>query len=167
MTTQSDWITVGALADGFAPEAFILPNLADLNGKTFTLYFSNGWQIEHRFETATLHWNAADGHSSGSAAYRATSVRPGLYLVDFIKHEAGQAWSISLVLDTGTSSFTAVIGSMPSREQTEQGLYSRALAGKDLTSVEVQFLHGSLNQPWQADHCPHAPTQEQIGRAHV
>ena len=34
MTTPSDWITVGALADGFAPDAFILPNLADLNGKT-------------------------------------------------------------------------------------------------------------------------------------
>jgi len=91
MTTQSDWITVGALADGFAPDAFILPNLADLNGKTFTLFFANGWQIEHRFETEELSWHAADGHSSGSAVYRATSVRPGLYLVDFIKREAGQA----------------------------------------------------------------------------
>ena len=49
MTTPSDWITVGALADGFAPEAFILPNLADLSGKAFTLHFANGWQIEHRF----------------------------------------------------------------------------------------------------------------------
>ena len=26
MSNSSDWITVGALADGFAPEAFILPN---------------------------------------------------------------------------------------------------------------------------------------------
>lgn len=163
MTTSSDWITVGALADGFAPEAFILPNLADLNGKTFTLYFANGWQIEHRFDPQALHWNAADGHSSGSAAYRATSVRPGLYLVDFIKHEAGQAWSISLVLDTATSSFTAVIGRMPSREQTEEGLYSRALAGRALTSVEVDFLHGSLDQPWQPGRCPHAPTGELTG----
>ena len=42
MTTPTDWITVGALADGFAPEAFILPNLADLNGKTFTLNFALG-----------------------------------------------------------------------------------------------------------------------------
>ena len=148
MTTSSDWITVGALADGFAPDAFILPNLADLNGKAFTLHFANGWQIEHRFDTEQLHWHAADGHSSGSAAYRATSVRPGLYLVDFIKHEAGQAWSISLVLDTATSSFTAVIGRMPAQAQTEEGLYSRALAGKALTSVEVEFLHGSLDRPF-------------------
>src|SRR3546814_19398574 len=111
MTTPTDWITVGALADGFAPEAFILPNLADLNGKTFTLNFANGWQIEHRFEQQTLAWNAADGHSSGTAPYRATSVRPGLFLVDFVKHEGAQAWSISLVLDTANAAFTAVIRS--------------------------------------------------------
>jgi len=163
MATPSNWITVGALADGFAPDAFILPNLADLSGRTFTLNFANGWQIEHRFDSEALHWNAADGHSSGSAVYRATSVRPGLYLVDFIKHEAAQAWSISLVLDTTTSSFTAVIGRLPDRAQTEEGLYSRALAGKALTSVEVEFLHGSLDQPWQAGLCPHGPTQELTG----
>ncbi|WP_273822355.1 molybdenum cofactor biosynthesis F family protein [Pseudomonas asplenii] len=160
---NKDWITVGALADGFAPQAFILPNLADLQGRTFTLHFANGWQIEHRFERETLSWNAADGHSSGTANYRATSVRPGLYLVDFIKHESGQAWSISLVLDTDNAAFTAVIGRMPSAEQTREGLYSRALAGKDLTTVEAEFLHGSLDRPWQEGHCPHAPTNELSG----
>jgi hypothetical protein len=163
MTTSSDWITVGALADGFAPEAFILPNLADLNGKTFTLNFANGWQIEHRFDSETLSWTAADGHSNGTAAYRATSVRPGLYLVDFIKREGAQAWSVSLVLDTAGASFTAVIGRMPTQEQTREGLYSRALAGKNLTSVEVDFLHGSLDRPWQEGQCPHSPTTELTG----
>lgn len=54
MTSSSDWITVGALADGFAPDAFILPNLAELAGQTFTLHFANGWQIEHRFEQDRL-----------------------------------------------------------------------------------------------------------------
>ena len=43
MTSSSNWITVGALADGFAPEAFILPNRADLAGQAFTLHFANGW----------------------------------------------------------------------------------------------------------------------------
>ncbi|MDN5598354.1 MAG: MoaF N-terminal domain-containing protein, partial [Pseudomonas sp.] len=125
MSNSSDWITVGALAEGFAPEAFILPNLADLAGQTFTLHFANGWQIEHRFEQERLAWHAADGHSSGSAAYRASSIRPGLYLVDFIKHEAGQSWSISLVLDTPNASFTAVIGRMPEPAETHEGLYHR------------------------------------------
>lgn len=163
MSTQSDWITVGALADGFAPQAFILPNLADLAGRRLTLNFANGWQIAHQFDAEQVHWQAADGHSSGSAAYRATSVRPGIYLVDFVKNEAGQDWSISLVLDTTSHSFTAVIGRLPTQAATAEGLYSRALAGKNLTGVEAEFFHGSLDQPWQAGACPHAPTTELVG----
>jgi hypothetical protein len=163
MSTTSDWITVGALAEGFAPEAFILPNLAALEGKRFNLFFENGWEIEHRFDADQLHWAAADGHSTGSATYRATSVRPGIFLVDFLKHEGGQDWSISLVLDTNTQSFTAVIGSLPSAEETREGLYSRALAGKELTSVKASFYHGSLDKAWQPGACPHALTQELVG----
>lgn len=163
MSTNSDWITVGALADGFAPESFILPNLADLAGRSLTLHFANGWQIAHRFESERLSWQAADGHSQGSAAYRATSVRPGIYLVDFLKHEQGQDWSISLVLDLGSASFTAVIGRMPDAQTTHEGLYHRALAGKLLTGVEVEFFHGSLDKPWQEGACPHVPTRELVG----
>jgi len=40
MSSNSDWITVGALAEGFAPEAFILPALADLAGRSVTLNFA-------------------------------------------------------------------------------------------------------------------------------
>jgi len=163
MSTQSDWITVGALAEGFAPEAFILPQLADLAGQHFTLHFANGWVIDHRFETERLSWAAGDGHSSGSAAYRATSVRPGIYLIDFLKHEGDQAWSISLVLDTLSQSFTAVIGRLPDEAETREGLYVRALAGRELTGVQVEFSHGRLDQPWQDGACPHAPTRELVG----
>lgn len=163
MTPSSDWITVGALAEGFAPEAFILPNLADLSDKVFTLNFADGRQVEHRFDAQTLAWSAADGHSSGTAPYRATSIRPGLYLVDFIKHENGLSWSISLVLDTHSAAFTAVIGHMPTQAENAEGLYSRALAGKPLTSVEVDFVHGSLDRPWQAGLCPHGLTNELTG----
>ena len=163
MPNTADWITVGALAEGFAPEAFILPQLADLSGCTLTLHFANGWVIEHRFDSERLHWRAADGHSSGSAGYRATSVRPGIYLVDFIKHEAGQAWSVSLVLDTLEHAFTAVLGRLPDQVRTQRGLYALALAGEALTGVEASFLHGSLDRPWQAGACPHAPTTELVG----
>lgn len=163
MSTTSDWITVGALADGFAPEAFILPNLAELNDQTFTLFFENGWEIKHRFDTQHVHWTAADGHSKGSAAYRATSVRPGIYLVDFLKNEDGQDYSISLVLDTLSASFTAVIGTLPAAEETREGLYSRALAGKELTTVRASFYHGTLDKPWAPGACPHAPTAELVG----
>ena len=73
------------------------------------------------------------------------------------------SWSISLVLDTPTASFTAVIGRMPEPAETHEGLYHRALAGKPLTSVQVDFLHGSLDRPWQDGHCLHAPTDELVG----
>jgi hypothetical protein len=163
MSTQSDWITVGALADGFAEGSFILPNLADLAGRTFTLNFANGWQITHEFEAERLSWVAADGHSQGSAAYRATSVRPGIYLVDFLKNENGQDWSISLVLDIDNAAFTAVIGRLPDADTAHEGLYSRALDGKQLTGVVAEFFHGSLDTPWQEGACPHALTTELVG----
>ena len=163
MTASTDWITVGALAEGFAPGAFILPNLADLDGRRFELVFENGWRIAHVFAEGQLDWALADGSASGRSPYRATSVRPGLYLVDFIKHENGQAWSVSLVLDTLSQSFTAVLGQLPQREATEQGLYRRALEGRDLTDVSVQFLHGTLDRPWEPGACPHAPTTELVG----
>jgi hypothetical protein len=160
---NSEWIPVGALADGFAPESFILPKLADLSGRNMTLFFANGWEIEHRFESDRLHWHATDGHSSGSAEYRATGLRPGIYLVDFLKREQGQDWSISVVLDTISQSFTAVIGHLPDEAETREGLYYRGLAGKELTGVKVEFIHGSIDKPWQEGACPHAPTNELVG----
>ena len=163
MSTTSDWITVGALADGFATESFILPKLADLAGKRFNLFFENGWEIAHSFDGETLSWSAADGHSTGSAPYRATSVRPGIYLVDFLKHEGGKSYSISLVIDTHSQSFTAVIGTLPTEEDTREGLYGRALSGKQLTGVQASFYHGTLDKSWQSGACPHALTTELVG----
>ena len=163
MTTQPEWITVGALADGFAPEAFILPSLADLAGRTFTLYFANGWQIEHRFDARRVNWALADGSARGEADYRATSVREGLYLVDFLKEEDGRPVSVSLVLDIANGAFTAVLGRMPSEAECRGDLFSKALAGGELTSVRADFLHGSLDRPWQDGACPHAPTRELVG----
>jgi len=161
--SNSEWITVGALADGFAPEAFLLPD-ADLAGQTLTLNFSNGWSIPHRFDKDTLHWNAADGSSSGSAAYRATSVRPDVYFVDFLKKEDGQDWSVTLVLDIKAGAFTAVLGRLPTADALKTTvLYTRARNSQPLTQVEAQFIHGTIDKPWQDGACPHALTDELIG----
>ncbi len=162
MTTQPEWITVGALADGFAPQAFILPNLADLAGRTFTLHFANGWRIEHRFGVEHLAWTLQDG-SGGEAPYRATSVRKGLYLVDFLKREDGRTVSVSLVLDIANAAFTAVLGRMPSEAESRGDLFGKALSGGELTSVKAEFLHGSLDRPWHEGACPHAPSRELVG----
>jgi len=161
--SNSEWITVGALGEGFAPKAFLLPD-ADLAGKTLTLNFSNGWCIPHRFEKDQLRWNATDGSSSGSAAYRATSIRPDVYFVDFLKTEDGQDYSVSLVLDLKAGAFTAVLGSLPSPDTLKQNnLYTRARASQLLTLVDAQFIHGTIDTPWQDGACPHTVTRELIG----
>ncbi|PPC74532.1 molybdenum cofactor biosynthesis protein F [Pokkaliibacter plantistimulans] len=160
---NTDWITVGALAEGFSADAFILPRLASLAGQHITLHFADGAIIPHRLEQQQLHWHSVNSDTTGTADYRATSLRQDVVLVDFIKHEDGADYSVSLVLDFATASFTAVIGQLPAASTTEAGLYQRALAGKPLTGVEVQFLHGSLDRPWQPGACPHAPTAELIG----
>jgi len=161
--SNSEWITVGALGDGFAPEAFLLPDAA-LAGQTLTLNFSNGWSIPHRFEKDLLHWEAVDGSSSGSAAYRATSIRENIYFVDFLKHEDGEDWSVSLVLDLNAGAFTAVLGQLPAADAVKQNnLYTRARASQPLTLVDAQFIHGSIDKPWQDGACPHGLTRELIG----
>ncbi|MDH2434347.1 molybdenum cofactor biosynthesis F family protein [Pokkaliibacter sp. MBI-7] len=162
-TASNDWITVGALAEGFAAEAFILPRLAALAGREITLHFADGTVIPHRFEQQQLHWHIASTDTAGAAEYRATSLRQDMVLVDFIKQEEGRDYSVSLVLDFSTASFTAVIGQLPEERATAVGLYQRALAGKPLTGVEVQFLHGSLDRPWTPGACPHGPTAELVG----
>ncbi|KAF1068073.1 MAG: Protein MoaF [Pseudomonas citronellolis] len=157
------WISVGDLADGFAPQAFTLPASAALAGQRHVLHFANGWVIEHDFDAETLRWTARDGHSSGSAEYRASSIRDGILLVDFLKREGGQLWSVSLVLDLSAQAFSAVLGRLPDARDVERSLYARALAGDELTGVQVDILHGSLDRPWQAGACEHAPTEELIG----
>lgn len=163
MNQQPEWITVGALAHGFANDNHILAAVDDLAGRTLTLHFDNGWQIEHRFAAKTLCWNAVGEPASADLAYRATSVRPGLYLVDFLKQEEGRTHSVSLVLDLEQQCFTAVIGQMPSQAECAVDLFSRALAGGELTSVKAQFLHGSIDTPHTSNTPRHAPTDELIG----
>jgi len=159
---NTEWITVGALADGFAAAAFLLPD-AELAGQILTLHFANGWTIEHRFDKESVHWQMADNHSHGSAPYRATSIRPDVYFVDFLKTEDGQHYSVSLVLDMQARAFTAVLGQLPHAQALESSLYTRARASLPLTQVSAEFLHGSINTPWHEGACPHTATRELLG----
>lgn len=163
MNPQPEWITVGALAEGFAADNHILPSLDDLAGRSLTLHFTNGWQIEHRFGPQSLHWQTADGSEEGASPYRATSIRSGIYLVDFLKQEQQQTHSVSLVLDLVQNLFTAVIGQMPSAAQTRVDLFTRALSGNELTSVKAQFLHGRIDAPAAPDTALHGVTDELVG----
>lgn len=67
------------------------------------------------------------------------------------------------MLDFDNQAFTAVLGHLPDRTACEQGLFSRALAGRELTGVEDEFLHGSLDRVAARAPCPHVPSDELVG----
>ncbi|MGE7955579.1 molybdenum cofactor biosynthesis F family protein [Pseudomonas sp. NPDC089530] len=160
---QPEWITVGALAEGFAADNHVLPGRDDLAGRNLTLHFANGGRIEHHFGAQSLRWQDNTNNASGESSYRATSIRSGIYLVDFLKPANQQTHSVSLILDLPRNIFTAVIGQLPSQAETRVDLFSRALAGSELTSVRAQFLHGSIDAPPSADSPQHGPTEELVG----
>lgn len=161
--TQPEWITVGALAEGFAADNHVLPGRDDLAGRTLTLHFADGARIEHRFGPQSLHWQDADSKASGENIYRATSIRSEIYLVDFLKSQNQQVHSVSLILDLRQNIFTAVIGQLPSRADTQVDLFRRALAGDELPQVKARFLQGSIDTPPTADTARHLPTDELVG----
>jgi hypothetical protein len=166
MESQPVFIPVGALADGFAPDSHILPAVADLAGRSLQLHLPDGSRIEHVFETAQdLKWRVYGGSEdgqSGVASYRATSVREGIYFVDFIKQEQ-RATSVSLVLDLQRGLFTAVIGTLPSEAETRLDAFSRVGQGLELTAVKAAFAHGTIDRPLRADEALHHVTDELIG----
>jgi hypothetical protein len=132
MDSQPIFIQVGDLADGFAPDSNILPAVGDFSGQTLDLHFADGTVIEHVFETASdLKWTVtaagAEAGQSGVESYRATSVREGIYFIDFIKQSV-RATSVSLVLDIKRGLFTAVIGTLPTEAETHLDAFSRSVA---------------------------------------
>ncbi|SAL11115.1 moaF [Caballeronia udeis] len=162
MTSQPGFIHVGALAEGFAPDSNILPATADLAGRDMRLQFSDGSSLALEFLAAgTLRTNR------GEHAYRATSVRAGIYFVDYSGGESG-ASSTSLVLDLRRGLATSVTGTLPSERETRVDAFTRAERGDELTAVHASFRHGVIAPgvaaaPTVDATALHAPTAELIG----
>ena len=161
MASQPVFIQVGELADGFAAASNILPALDDLVGKTLRLEFADDSALELRFPTAVvLHSQVVSGPRVGSSAehrYRATSLRNGIYLVDFVgvagvadsdahgkADAAATPSSTSFVLDLRRGLCTSIVGTLPSEAQTRVAPFTLIEQGDELTSVHVQFAHGTI-----------------------
>src|SRR5882724_12624603 len=105
MTATSEatnWISVGELAESFAPQGNVLAPSDDLAGKNVTLHLANGNTIKYAFIsggqlTSTTHAQGAVSESPES--YLATSLRDGIYFVDFVRTAAFPPVSVSIVLD--------------------------------------------------------------------
>jgi phenolic acid decarboxylase len=144
------YVPAGVLEDDFSTDKLLLPHVDDLEGKKLTLYFNNGWTIEHCFlAERRLDWLVTAGQGvddASSERYIATNPRLGIYFVDFVRTKE-RAVSVSLVLDTIHNIFTAVIGELPTRQELNLSCLDRIVKSQDMTSVKTTFLHGSIGTP--------------------
>ena len=166
MTKDTEWIQVGELAKGYIG-GHKLPGTEDLVGKSLRIYFENGTTTQMRFNDETsLSWEMIEGSDKGmmdTETYRATSPRPNIYLVDYVKHSE-RALSVSLVLDLEKNIATAVLGRMPTEEETRKDLFSRVNQGMELTPVNVTFLSATLDCPFKKDEKTHSQTNDLVGK---
>lgn len=158
MTTESIFIQVGDLAEGFAPRSNKLDNVAALSNTVYQLHFEQQANITCQFiSDSQLMWG-----EEGIAHYRATTIRTGIYFVDFV-HPTKEATSISLVLDTHHHNVTLIEGVLPNEQQTHLDAFSRVTQGLELTAVSMTLRHGTVDKPYQVEAIVHASTSELIG----
>lgn len=167
VTNASEWIPVGALGDAFLPENNCLPPISDLAGRSFNLYFEDGWIIEHRFiDGDSLSWRLIEGESDsrqGDERYVATRLREDIYFVDFIKC-GERATTVSLVMDLRRNVFIAVIGELPVAEESLTPFITRIAQDKELTSVNAVFRRGTINSPLTGDVVLPEVTRDLLGK---
>lgn len=165
MTSQPVFIQVGALAEGFAPESYILPPVDDLTGRTLVLDFGDGPAV-----TLTFVSTGVVRTEQGEFDCRVTSVRDGIYFVDYIggetRGESARPVSTSFVLDVKQGLCTSVAGTLPNESETRTDAFTRVERGLELTGVQAQFRHGRIAQQGTAASAGaalHHPTRELIG----
>nr|WP_205792183.1 molybdenum cofactor biosynthesis F family protein [Burkholderia sp. Ac-20353] len=159
------FIQVGALADGFAPEANLVAPVDALAGQTLTLDDASGTSSASRvfrFEPRALQWRDAATGACGSEPCRVTRLREGLYFVDYID-SAARATSVSVVIDLESGVWTSVTGTLPTEADTHVDAFTRVARGLPLTGVDVAFRHGTLGGHVGPGPL-HAPTRELIGK---
>ncbi|MDA3623937.1 MoaF N-terminal domain-containing protein [Saccharopolyspora sp. WRP15-2] len=143
------FIPVGALGEGFAPEADILEPTEDLSGTRFALDLDGPRSLEIGDGVAS--W---DGRTD--VPVRVTSVRSGVYLVDGVVDET----STTFVLDTDAGLVTLVEGELPGPEVRAESAYTRVQRGDDPTGVTARIVHGAIGGSSAARH---APTDALVG----
>ncbi|MBN3006552.1 MoaF N-terminal domain-containing protein [Chromobacterium alkanivorans] len=161
-----EFIQVGALADGFAPDSLTLPRCAELDGQSLRLCFDDDSAADCRLEPGgdarvVIVRPGLASTLAGVDGCHASSLRPGVYFLDF-RHQGPAALSLSLVLDLTQRRFTLVRGNLPDAAAARICAFDRVAHQLELTGVDVEFLHGALDQPAAAVP-PHPPSRDLIG----
>jgi len=137
MSDVASWISVGALADGFAPESNILPPCYDLAGQDIVLDYETGFSRQFRLERAGAAQQLVLADGSTHEA-RVTSLRGGLYFIDYLPAALPRS-AITLLLDTASGAALEITGTLPTAAETGLSLLTRAQAGSPLTAVQASF----------------------------
>jgi hypothetical protein len=162
----TNWISVGALAESFAPDSNILARSEDLAGRRIMLSTADGSTSHYEFLSAeTLTWadSGPGGGASGSETYTATSPRDGIYFIDFVKAGSRPPCTLSLVADLKRGVATSVTGLLPTAEVAHASLLRRAQAQQELTTVTANFVSAAIDRPYDAALPHHQPTTDLIG----
>ncbi len=168
MNRGSNWLQVGELTDGFGGHELQIS--AALAGSRHLLTFDDGSQTELAFLAAgelSCTPRGPDGAAAflgnGTVACAVTSLRPEVFFVDFLPG-AQRRNSVSLVLDVATGVVSAVLGSLPTQEETQRSLFSRAVAAEELTPVVARVHAASLTAERPGPGRRHEPTTDLVGR---
>ena len=148
-----------------------LKHTDDLVSRTFDVYFDNGWLVRHSFQPGRqMEWQLLQGVDPDPAAperdvesYRATCLRDGYYLVDFIKRYK-PTQTVTLLIDLAQNIATVIFATMPTREETLKPLFQRVLDRELLTPMRAIIAHGAIDQPFSDQTPRHEPTEKLVGK---
>jgi hypothetical protein len=166
---HTEFMQVGDFVANFGGNE--LEHTEDLAGRSFDIHYDTGKVVRYRFEPEQklycriMRESDADrtAPEEESETYRASCIRDGYYLVDFIENSAPTR-SVTLVVDLARNIATAILATMPTREETYKPLFQRVMDRETLTPVRHEILHGSIGRPFTENAPRHGSTTELIGK---
>ncbi|EDU59996.1 molybdenum cofactor biosynthesis protein F [Providencia stuartii] len=141
MIEEVAFIQVGALSDGFAPDSYILETNNQLTGKTFQLRFAE----KDRQEDISFPADQQIEWQGVTIDCRVTSIRSGVYFVNFISPDDWQA-SVTLIINEKDGNCVLVQGKLPDEADIRISAFSKVEQNRPLTDVEVEIYFGTLGE---------------------
>jgi hypothetical protein len=166
---HTEFMQVGEFVANFGGNE--LEHTDNLVGRSLDISFDNGRNVRYSFQPdQQMEWQLQQGPTPVPAAperdvesYRATCLRNGYYLVDFVNRYKPTR-SVTLLIDLSRNIVTAVMATMPTREETFKPLFQRVVDRELLTPVRAVISHGSIDHPFSRQTLRHQPTEELVGK---
>ncbi|MET0780116.1 MAG: MoaF C-terminal domain-containing protein [Microbacterium sp.] len=133
-----EWPDVTAMLAGFGSPS--LEPTSALEGPAFDVAFENGWVIAHEFDAGRVTWTIVAGEATGLTGthdYRAVEVRPGIYLVDFLKGEGVHTSDVTMVIDRKDGRVTVADSSFVNRDGAVR-THTEILSGRVAGTGEIE-----------------------------